>query len=518
MTTEQSVIGGRETFGEPKKIGAGRRSSATATTILGTVTRLGTTFVEIDGHGRGAPVERRPTRTRTDFYFKFLPAPDGKGFDAEPSLVYCHRDETTRSSSAVEGEVHPARVALRPGRRPARSAGWSSITLAERRSIQRGEIVGRVPGRVARALRPPALRRPVARSARTDGRAVDEPSRSWSPAGPAASAGPWPSGSRAEGMRVVLADVEAPVLDATVAELRAEASTSVGVAHRRLRLRLGRGPARPAPSTFGAVHVLCNNAGVGAGAEGHMWEHELNDWRLGARRQRVGRHPRHQGLRARMLEPRRARPRGQHLVGQRRRLAAAGTPDLRARPRRRVGHLTESLYAQLRWSRPGVGASVLFPGPHMLRTGLFDVVAQPAELVRTPDATRGPPPSTLETYEQRMADAGSRARLHAGRGGGGRVVDAIRDRPVLDPAPSERTDEQIQARADSMLERAEPDLPPRRDRMRPDMSRSDLPPSDTATWSSRPTATPACPTSSTATGSIPSTATRSTSAWPTGPA
>ncbi len=34
---------------------------------------------------------------RIDFYFKFLPAPDGKGFDDEPALVYCHRDETTRS-------------------------------------------------------------------------------------------------------------------------------------------------------------------------------------------------------------------------------------------------------------------------------------------------------------------------------------------------------------------------------------------------------------------------------------
>ena len=30
---------------------------------------------------------------------------------------------------------------------------------------------------------------------------------------------------------------------------------------------------------YGAVHVVCNNAGIGAGAEGRLWEHELNDWR-----------------------------------------------------------------------------------------------------------------------------------------------------------------------------------------------------------------------------------------------
>src|SRR5207248_2596108 len=31
-------------------------------------------------------------------------------------------------------------------------------------------------------------------------------------------------------------------------------------------------------AAYGAVHVLCNNAGIGAGAEGPMWEHELRDW------------------------------------------------------------------------------------------------------------------------------------------------------------------------------------------------------------------------------------------------
>ena len=30
---------------------------------------------------------------------------------------------------------------------------------------------------------------------------------------------------------------------------------------------------------FGAVHVLCNNAGIGSGAEGSFWEHHVNDWR-----------------------------------------------------------------------------------------------------------------------------------------------------------------------------------------------------------------------------------------------
>ncbi len=50
MSTEQSVIGGRETFGEPKKIGQVTVSTSTATPYEGTMTRMGVTFAEFTGH------------------------------------------------------------------------------------------------------------------------------------------------------------------------------------------------------------------------------------------------------------------------------------------------------------------------------------------------------------------------------------------------------------------------------------------------------------------------------------
>jgi acetoacetate decarboxylase len=142
MTTEQAVIGGRETFGEPKKLGQvtlereGER-------VVGRMTRMGVTFVEI--RGRVAErLEPPPERSRTDFYFKFLRNPDGKGFDSEPSLVYCYRTEQTRLLERVEGEVslRDSRfdpVADLPVRR------LLEISFSERASQQRGEIVSRVP-------------------------------------------------------------------------------------------------------------------------------------------------------------------------------------------------------------------------------------------------------------------------------------------------------------------------------------------------------------------------------------
>lgn len=143
MTTEQSVIGGRETFGEPKKI-AQVTLERDGERVRGAITRMGVTFVEVSGR-LVEELPLTPDRRRTSFYFKFLPAPDGKGFDAEPSLVYCHRDETTRKLERVDGEI-----TLRESRfdpvvdLPVRRI--VSMELAERRSVQRGEIHGQVPG------------------------------------------------------------------------------------------------------------------------------------------------------------------------------------------------------------------------------------------------------------------------------------------------------------------------------------------------------------------------------------
>jgi acetoacetate decarboxylase len=142
MSTEQSVIGGRETFGEPKKL-AEVTLDRDGDRVTGRVTRLGVTFIEVAGTVVET-LDPPEDQDRVDFYFKFLPAPDGKGFDAEPSLIYCHRHETARSLARVDGEV-----ILRESRfdpvvdLPVRRL--VDITLTERRSVQRGEIRTRVP-------------------------------------------------------------------------------------------------------------------------------------------------------------------------------------------------------------------------------------------------------------------------------------------------------------------------------------------------------------------------------------
>jgi NAD(P)-dependent dehydrogenase (short-subunit alcohol dehydrogenase family) len=257
-----------------------------------------------------------------------------------------------------------------------------------------------------------------------------------------------------EGMRVVLADVQAPALDAAVDELRGCGLEVTGVVTDVSEYESVEALRDRALDEYGAVHVLCNNAGVGAGAEGRLWEHELNDWRwaLGVNVWGVI-----HGINAfvpRMLEQ------GEegHVVntssGNGGISPLPGTPEY-AVTKAAVVVLTECLYAQLRDSGAEVGASVLFPGPNMLRTGLFESWRnRPEELAK--ERPRKTPYLTIDDYEKLMADAGVEVQYTPVEEVAERVVRAIRAGDFWILPPSDRSDESIRARAESMLKRENP--------------------------------------------------------------
>jgi NAD(P)-dependent dehydrogenase (short-subunit alcohol dehydrogenase family) len=80
-----------------------------------------------------------------------------------------------------------------------------------------------------------------------------------------------------EGMRVVMADVEEPAL-AKAATVLAEGGATVLPVVTDVADRAAVGALRDAAlSAFGAVHVVCNNAGVG-GPHGPLWECPPGEW------------------------------------------------------------------------------------------------------------------------------------------------------------------------------------------------------------------------------------------------
>ncbi|HEX7459701.1 MAG TPA: SDR family NAD(P)-dependent oxidoreductase [Acidimicrobiales bacterium] len=81
-----------------------------------------------------------------------------------------------------------------------------------------------------------------------------------------------------EGARVVIADIEAPVLDRTVAELSDRGDVR-GVVTDVSDAASLEALADTVYDQFGACHLLWNNAGVTSGGGGNPWEQEPNDWR-----------------------------------------------------------------------------------------------------------------------------------------------------------------------------------------------------------------------------------------------
>ncbi|MET7944753.1 SDR family NAD(P)-dependent oxidoreductase [Streptomyces sp. NPDC005302] len=258
----------------------------------------------------------------------------------------------------------------------------------------------------------------------------------------------------ADGLKVVLADVEEGALGKAAAELREEGADVharvVDVGERSEVAAL----AEDAYTTYGAVHVLCNNAGVGSGAEGRMWEHDPNDWKWAFAVNVWGVFHGIQAFVPRMI----AAGEPGHVVNTSSGdggIAPLPTASVYAVTKAAVVTMTESLYAHLKAERARVGASVLFPGPHMLRTGLWESHRNRPERYAKARPRRTPYRS-LDQWEAAMKEAGHDVQFTPVEQVADLVAEGIRDDRFWLLPESEHSDRQIRARSQSMLDRADP--------------------------------------------------------------
>jgi NAD(P)-dependent dehydrogenase (short-subunit alcohol dehydrogenase family) len=258
----------------------------------------------------------------------------------------------------------------------------------------------------------------------------------------------------AEGMRVVLADVFADRLEEAVAAVRDRGAEAIGVVTDVSELASVEHLADAAYDAFGAVHVLCNNAGVGGGGEGHIWDHTPNDWGWGLAVNLWGVIHGIKAFVPRMLE---AGEEG-HVVNTSSGnggIAPLTSTAIYATTKAAVTTVTEVLYGQLRAVGAPISASVLFPGPKVLRTGLLESASKRPERWAN-DTPRTTPYTTIESFEARMRAAGIEPDYTPVEAVAEEAIAGIReDRFWILPA-SDRTDRTIRARADSMLGRSAP--------------------------------------------------------------
>jgi NAD(P)-dependent dehydrogenase (short-subunit alcohol dehydrogenase family) len=257
-----------------------------------------------------------------------------------------------------------------------------------------------------------------------------------------------------EGMRVMLADVQAEPLEATVAECRAAGLDILGHVTDVTNYASVEALRDATLAAYGAVHVVCNNAGIGAGAEGRMWEHELNDWRwaIGVNVMGVV-----HGINAFVPVMLEQGDEG-HLVNTS--SGNGGVSPLPSTPqyaatKAAVVTLTECLYGQLQEVGAPIGASVLFPGPHMLRTGLFESWRSRTDEFAK-ERPRKTPYTTVEMLEQQMKAAGVNIAYTEVEEVAERVVVGILANEFWIHPQTDRGDAQMRARTESMLSRTNP--------------------------------------------------------------
>ncbi|WP_041311534.1 SDR family oxidoreductase [Mycobacterium sp. JS623] len=263
-----------------------------------------------------------------------------------------------------------------------------------------------------------------------------------------------------EGMTVVLADVLAEPLDEAVRTLASEGIDVLGVVTDVTDYWSVESLAKAAVDHFGAVHVVCNNAGTGGVSEGYMWEHDLADWRWGIDVNVLGVI---HGIKA--FVPILLEQGEGHVVntcsgnGGFAPIArgAMGGPAMAVYPMTKAAVLclTESLYTHLAMTGTRVRAHVLFPGG-FLNTGIWESWRhRPQRYAATQE--RRTPDQTLDDVVARFESAGARVEFTPLETVADQVIEGIRADSFWMMGPPAPSDAVVSKKAASILARGEPD-------------------------------------------------------------
>ncbi|RRR44595.1 SDR family NAD(P)-dependent oxidoreductase [Mycolicibacter terrae] len=263
-----------------------------------------------------------------------------------------------------------------------------------------------------------------------------------------------------EGMSVVLADVLAQPLEEATRVLTDEGIAAVGVVTDVTDYSSVESLAKEALARFGAVHVVCNNAGTGAVSEGYLWEHDLADWRWGIDVNVLGVI---HGIKA--FVPILLEQGEGHVVntcsgnGGFAPIArgAMGGPATAVYPMTKAAVLclTESLYSHLEMTGTRVRAHVLFPGG-FLNTGIWESWRhRPQRYAATQQ--RRTPEATLAAVVARFEAAGAHVEFTPLETVADQVVDGIQADRFWMMGPPTASDQVVASKAASILARGEPD-------------------------------------------------------------
>jgi NAD(P)-dependent dehydrogenase (short-subunit alcohol dehydrogenase family) len=207
-----------------------------------------------------------------------------------------------------------------------------------------------------------------------------------------------------EGARVVIADIEAPVLEATVAQLSSRGDVR-GVVTDVSDASSVEVLADLVFREYGACHVLWNNAGVTSGGGGNPWDQESNDWRWCFGVNVFGTANGVLAFVPRMIES------GQDGVvvttssgdGG---IAPVPYASVYASSKAAISCFTEALAHQFIAQKTKLSASIFYPSGGLLETGLWEAQRNRPEALARQKPRPAAPGTTFAEFKAALAAAG----------------------------------------------------------------------------------------------------------------
>jgi NAD(P)-dependent dehydrogenase (short-subunit alcohol dehydrogenase family) len=210
---------------------------------------------------------------------------------------------------------------------------------------------------------------------------------------------------------------------------------------------------------YGAVHLVCNNAGIPSGSDGQMWEHHVNDWRWTVDVNVFGVI---HGINA--FVPVLLEQGGPgHVVNT---SSSNGTyyplfnSAVYSTTKSAVTTITECLWGQLRSIGADVSVSLLLPSTRtrgILNTGIFRPGRNRPARYDRPGQAPVEGRDALTPFLESMQAAGEEITFAPLEEVAEIALEGILEDRFWITVPSERSAEMIEARARSMRERTQPD-------------------------------------------------------------
>ncbi len=261
-----------------------------------------------------------------------------------------------------------------------------------------------------------------------------------------------------EGANVVIADIEQAALDRTLAELEAAGGQCLAQLADVTDADSMKALANAAFERFGGVQLVFANAGVGTGEAGNMWEYEVNDWSWGFQVNTWGLIHSINAFLPKLVE----QGEEAHFVvtgsGNGAFLMLPNTPIYTA-TKAAAQAITENLYFQLQALQSPVKVNALFPGPHVVNTGIFNSERnRPDELAGNPDKPDSGI-SSVEDMKAMMAEFDMTLETTEPEEVAAFALQGIRDETFWITPMSDKGKVALRARMEGILSRTNPTPP-----------------------------------------------------------